>query len=300
MTASLHTIYTREAPVRWDLKRASDIALEQHWFGRRKAANCKSWCRMLQQDMDNADLTSITTADIQAHIMRLRTKGLQPWTVHARVCVINTLYAVAKRNGYTGPVPQIPRPHVPKPLKWWLTPEKEVEVIQWLSEQGHHEMADFVSWTVNTGLRVEESLRVTLGHFQGLSSGAPEVTVPGTKTGAAQAALAVSPGAALLAATRFTAIGNLTDVSCATPLFTMSYRMLEHTWAKVRVQFGWTKDTTATLKALRRSFARRVFAKGAPLPVVQGMMRHKDPQTTMNYLRLVGGAFTTEEQRKWL
>lgn len=299
MTASLHVIHTT-LPERWDLKRASTIALEQHWFGRRKEANCRSWCRMLQQDMGNADLSSITTADIQAHILRLRTIGLQPWTVHARVCIISTLYTVAKRNGYTGPVPTIPRPHVPKPLKWWLTPEKEVEVIQWLSEEEHHEMADFVAWTVQTGLRVEESLRVTLGSFHGLSSGTPELLVPGSKTESAQASTAVSAGAAQIAYTRFTASCSLTEVSAATPLFTMSYPKLDRHWQSVRAHFGWTKDTTATLKALRRSFARRVFANGAPLPVVQGMMRHKDPQTTMNYLRLVGGQFTTEEQRKWL
>lgn len=269
------------------------MAMDQHWAGRRKEPNARSWCRQFLETFPDKTLLTLTTENITTYIKLMQAEGLSPWTVHARVCVINTLYEVARGNGYDGPVPTIPRPHVPKPLKWWLKPDVEPEVIAWLRDvMLLGEVADFVLWTTETGLRVEESLRVLASDFLGLNTDAPELTVPGTKTDVAQAALALSPVAAGLAR------GRLTDGKG--PLFTITYRQLSRAWQLVRKQFGWEDISTATLKAIRRSFARRLTAKGCPLPVLQQMMRHLEPETTLGYIRLVGGEFTTEEQRKWL
>lgn len=277
----------------WSLGIAIDLAIEQRWAGRRKEPNARSWCRMFLETFPDKTLATLTTQDISTYISMMQMDGLSPWTVHARVCVISTIYEVATQNAYAGPVPFIPRPHVPKPLKWWLKPDAEPEVITWLRDVLlQPEVADFVLWTVETGLRVEETLRVTAGDFVGLHGEAPELTVPGTKNDGAQATLALSAVAVGLARGRL--------MSSSAKLFGITYRQLDRAWQEVRAQFGWQDISTATLKALRRSFARRLTAKGCPLPVLQQMMRQADPETTLNYMRLVGGEYTTEEQRKWL
>ncbi len=281
----------------WTLEHAVDLCMEQHWRNTRKAATMASWTRELLRVWPDKTLDAITTQDIDTYIRLMEADGLATWTMHAKVCCISKVYDIAKRNGYPGDVPYIPTVHIKKPLKWWLTPEKERPVIAWLRAQGKLDVADYVEWTIETGLRVEETLRVHSGHFLGLYTAKPELTVPGTKTDGSQGALALSTVAAGIAQRRHMALGGM---EARLPMFPLDYMQLMRVWQRVRKEFGWMDDSTATLKALRRSFARRLAANGAPLPVIQSMMRHGDPQTTMGYLRLVGGAFTTEEQRKWL
>lgn len=297
MTTTPNVVQLRARSL-WSLGSAIDLALEQHWAGHRKEPNARSWCRQFLETFPDKTLGTLTTTDISTYIRLMQAEGLAPWTVHARVCIIATIYQVAQRNGYAGPVPTIPRPHVPKTLKWWLKPDVEPEVLAWLRDvMLKPEVADFVLWTAETGLRIEETLRVTACDFIGLDGEQPELTVPGTKTDDAQATLALSAIAAGLARARL--IGNKGPQGGAR-LFRITYRQLDRAWQEVRVQFGWQDISTATLKAIRRSFARRRTVKGCPLPVLQQMMRHKDPQTTLGYVRLVGGDFTAEEQRKWL
>lgn len=284
----------------WPLGSAVDLALDHHWKGTRKYATMLSWCRELVETFPDKALFTFTTQDVVTWTEMQRMNGLSSWTIHAKVCLISTLFEVAKEHGYTGQVPSIPRPRVQKPLKWWLTPEKEQEVILWLRARGLDEFADFVLWQVETGLRVEETMRLRSGHFNGLLTDAPEVTVPGTKTQGSQATLALSATAGALAVSRYMALGAGLTGPAAMPLFPMDYRTLVRRWNAVRRHFGWTDEPTCTLKALRRSFARRLTVNGAPLPVVQGMMRHRSASTTMGYLALVGGGFTAEEQRRWL
>jgi integrase len=278
----------------WTLAAACDLALDVHWRGMRREASAKSWCGQLVAAFPDKTLATLTTQDINTYIRLMELDGLASWTIHAKVCAVSTLYTVAKANGYDGPEPIIPRPRVKKKLKWWLTPEAEAEVAAWLRSRGKDQMADFVRWTVETGLRVEETLRVQAMHFTGLLTDKPELTIPGTKTEDAQATVALSSAAADIARSHFMSLGGS---AC---LFPMDYGHLFWTWDLVRKQFGWLDIPTATLKALRRSFARRLSANGCPPQVVQQMMRHRSIDTTLDYLKLVGGGYSTEEQRKWL
>lgn len=99
---------------------------------------------------------------------------------------------------------------------------------------------------------------------------------------------------------RFEATGCLTEPFAHTRLFPLSYKTLWTAWDDCRKALGLDDIPTATLKAIRRSFVRLRAGKGTPLPILQRMLRHRDPNTTMGYLRLTGGDFTTEEMRQWL
>lgn len=277
----------------WPLSRAVELALAQHWRGRRKEAHEQGRCRDLVAAFPTRTLDTLTTEDLQGYLDGLAEMGLGDEAAKARMCSVSVLYTVARRNGYRGPVPTVPRPYVTRKLKWWLKPDLEPMVIAWLRSEGLAEVADFVEWTVSTGLRVEESLGVQAGDFIGLDTDEPELVVPGTKTAGSHAAAPISQEAAEIAMRR---LGMSPDGR----LFAASYMDLWAAWQKVRREFGLLGIKTATLKALRRSYTRRLSVKGAPLPVVQQLMRQASPTTTMEYLRLTGGGFTSKEMRRWL
>ncbi len=292
MTGEVVTLKVRRI---WTLRQAADLALQLHWKGMRKEAHARGWCRELCETFPDKTLFTLTTEDLITYDRLLEANGLDDETRKARMSVVSTLYNVAEDNGYTGEVPSIPRPYVRRKLKWWLHPELEREVLAWLQETGRIDMRDFVLWQRLSGLRVEESLAVLSRHFLGLGTPGPELEVPGTKNTRAHATMPLSQEAAALAMRRLGA-SPLRD----TPLFSATYKELWTGWQAVRLKFGLMGIPTATLKALRRSYARDRAARGAPLPVIQQLMRHGSPTTTMGYLRLTGGGFSTEEMRQWV
>jgi integrase len=189
-------------------------------------------------------------------------------------------------------------------LKWWLSPEKMALLLQHLRSRNPpflraQLMADYVEWTSYVGLRVEESLRLTWDDVRldvrvtgDCLTNLSEITVPGTKTGSAQASLALSLIPALLLQRR-------KEAAVSSHVFPISYRRLKRDWQHCRAFLGATDNKMATLKALRRTAARSLTVNGMPTAVLMSYLRHSNIKTTMGYLRLTGG-YSTAEQRRWL
>ena len=187
----------------------------------------------------------------------------------------------------------------PKQLKWHLKEGDKPAVVAWCQrrayetlEYAYDALGVFIQWTTLTGLRIEESLRLTWPESFGHDFS--EVHVPGLKTAKSQAALPLGESAKQV----------LKEWRSKTPnfygVFDVSYEDLHAAWQEVREHFGWKDDPTATLKALRRSAARYLHVDcGMPLHMVQQYLRHESMDTTLEYLRLTGG-YGTEEMRRFL
>ncbi|WP_269929986.1 tyrosine-type recombinase/integrase [Aminobacter sp. HY435] len=252
---------------------------------------------------DDAELLSevrvaaVTPEKIEQATSHWYGEGLAPATITKR---LNCLSAMGIQvNGM--------RPKKQRKLQWWLRPEDAERLRVWLDElynggQGNHQarqVAHFIFWTMRTGFRVEETLRLCRSHFVGLD-GLPEdmaVTVPGTKTASAgNITLPLSEEAAELAIAQFE---DAPEQPGAT-MFTLTYEQLVWWWGQCRAHIGAADTHGATLKALRRSAARYLHVDcNMPLDMVRQYLRHEDIATTMGYLRLTGG-YGTEEMRRFL
>lgn len=182
-------------------------------------------------------------------------------------------------------------------LRWWLTPELEARLTQWLIETGEKDMADYIMFTTHAGLRVEENLRLTAADFtRDRQLDRVLVTVPGTKTAGSQATIPLHRTAVEVYSRRLPH-----DAAPTARLFAFNYQWLNVRWDRCRAFMGYSvQDRGVTLKALRRSFARRAtYEWGMPVQVLREFLRHSDIETTMGYLRLVG-ASNTRDLAKWL
>ena len=240
-------------------------------------------------------LEDLTDDDLLTYRDILFADGLDPYTVHHHMIIINSLYRIAKdKRNYKGPKPNIPYPHRPKKEKWWMNDATQAKIIAWAEQHGARLFSYYVMWARLTGLRIEESLRVQGRHLMDLETDRAWLMVPGTKTKGAQATLPLSQEAANLAKAL---LAGRPDPDA--PLFQCSYDHLRDTWLKCRAYLGITLSS-ATLKAMRRTYARDRAAKKCPLPLLQQLMRHKNPATTLEYLRLTGGQFTDDELRPFI
>lgn len=208
--------------------------------------------------------------------------GLSPATITKRLNCLSVLGVCVEGL----------RPPEKTALKWWLRPEEERAALNLLEDTwGDVGLAvgAFIAWTTLTGLRIEESLRLTPSSF---SNDFDAVTVPGLKTATSQATLPLSTSAAEIAESRF---GSLMGPPRG---WELDYKRLGAAWCQLRAAMGWPPE--ATLKALRRSAARYLHVDcGMPLDLVRCYLRHEKLDTTLSYLRLTGG-YSDAEFRKYL
>lgn len=223
-----------------------------------------------------------TIAEVDEHKVRKATQhwyklGLSPATITKRLNCLSVMGVNVQGH----------RPKKSRKLQWWLRPEEEERACALLDANAvpgieadlAFALAAHIRWTTKTGLRVEETLRLTHHDFGKLS-----VTVPGTKTANSQATLPLSQ------ATR--------DRGQETLVVLLGYQDLEAAWRKLRAHMGWPQG--ATLKALRRSAARYLHVECLmPLDMVRDYLRHDNIETTVSYLRLVGG-YKAEDMRRFL
>lgn len=216
------------------------------------------------------------TPEILTKFQEISLRRCSPATLRVRLSALRALGVNIPKDA--GPKHRAPR-------KWFLKPEDEARLAECpgLLPITRH----FILWTVATGLRVEESLRL---RWSDISLAEGLMAVPGTKTDGSAATLPLSEEARGVLARH---------VSWDALVFPIPYKLLRAQWEVAREFLGYRDVPTATLKALRRSFARRAHLKGMPADVLRQYLRHGSIKTTLGYLHLVGG-YSQDEMRRWL
>lgn len=279
---------TTMSPTLTPLRHATRVVLEQHYRQTSRYRQSRTAFAELCHLFPDAHLETLTTVMLREWIARMRLKGNRSSTINCKLSVVGVLFSHFEIEGRK--VPYVAKGHE---LKWWLTPELEDAAVTWLRTNCCDDLADYVRWTVLTGLRVEESLRVQRQHLTGFSIHQPSLTVPGTKSRAAQSTIPLFHEAANIAMRRLGLEGAPTD-----HLFDVPYVILQREWQRCRNAIGLEGTHGATLKAFRRSFARHATERGLPPDMLRQYLRHEHLSTTAGYLKLVGG-YSTEHLRQW-
>ncbi|PRH86566.1 hypothetical protein C5L14_14625 [Labrys okinawensis] len=295
------------APGKTTLVAALDTAATA-WRDLRSAETMVCQGRMVIQDLTEdlavRHVEEVTREHIKAMVSKWKEQGYSASTIRKRLIVLKTMGC--DTAGITSGVKKAP--------KWWLNDDHRSRLLTWLRTpvpEGtslaatRPELADHIEWTHFTGLRIEETLRVKwsgVSFSRGPEVGPPspfgmDLFVPGTKTEGSQATIPLSGEAGGLLLRRWFAAGCPKGDS---KVFPERYDNLQRLWKLCRDHLGLTKSTTCTLKAIRRSAARYLhYDRAMPLDLTRQYLRHSNIQTTMEYLRLTGGA-STEEMRRFL
>lgn len=263
------------------IRKAAEDAINGQWANVRSTARTKSQALISVSFLEQRGrqyLDEITDDDITALRDWSLQQGLAPSSVNCRMSALSVLGVKVRYC------------KLPRKRKWYLSPPDE---LQLLSLGLPPVLQSFVRWTVATGLRVEESLAL---RWMDIDLEAGTVRVSGTKTEMAEALLPLSQEAkGVLIEWR----KHLRTTPPASRVFPVTYRGLWRLWEKARKQMGLQDVATATLKSLRRSFARRAHVNGMPIDILRQYLRHGNLKTTQGYLWLVGG-YSQDEMRRYL
>lgn len=304
------------------LRDAVKDTLSEHFAQLRNTARAQGAANeVLTRAPSDLALEEIDTAWLRQYVKECVTAKNSPATINAKLSFVSRVFehnkAKLTQHGGRPYKPEMPWAPKRNAVKWWLTPALAPKVTLWLRQNHMADYADYVEWTTNSGLRVEETLRVQRDHF---NFDAKTLTVPGTKSGLAQRVIPLYSAAFDLAdrrlQTKLDPHDYLFDFAPADAAFEKRCMGLSHTdreverlqrnyncvrraWARVKDVFGLQRDKTATLKALRRSFAKVATDNGMPTAVLQQYLGHEDIETTMEYLKVVGG-YNLDVIRRWV
>lgn len=244
------------------------------------------------------DLDQINTQTIIRYVGERQRQEMAASTINKELAALDKAFAWALDQ--TPPLAaRKPRWQKAKPerlAKWWLPPQRMEELLAELRTQPDRSdlalFADFVELICKSGLRVEEALRLQVRHVLGGGS----LEVPGTKTAGSQAVIAIMARAEEILCGRIASVKPDPEAF----LFPFSYGWAAARWSEARGYLGAMDIHTATLKALRRTFAKIATNLGMPTAVLQDILRHRSITTTQGYTTLTGDEAALEVQRKWL
>jgi integrase len=270
---------------------------EQRWRGRRceetSAAQARRAIASIREllktpgaegEEQTIRVADVTPARVKHLVQQWSREGLSASTINCRIGFLS-----AAGLDTTGC-----RVRVKRISQWWLNADAQEKLLTALYGSGLERdalLADYIVWAVNSGCRVEESLRIERRHFA-LEGGRVYLTVPGTKTAMAEATLPLNEKAAEVYMRRLHRSDNP-----SARLFPVAYKQLAANWREAAIVIGARGNRQATLKALRRSAARNLTVSGLPTAMLQFYLRHENIKTTEGYLRLTGGYHAAELAR---
>ena len=275
------------------LRQAAGLAIENHWkdtvYGPTVAWFL--WPAVaFFEERGKADIDAVDSYDVEAYVQSCRDAGNTASTINKKLSALSVVNKLAIKRRPPLATSTIPLERVKAEVieTWWLTPEAQVDVRTWLHTSSGVDnadlMADYIDLNVYTGLRVGEMMALRPRHFVNLGGDAPTIIVPGTKTKGSQASIACLPAAeevAVRAIARAKANGH-------DRLFPLAPRQMRDRWEMIRAFLGVQDVKTATLRALRRSFAKYATTAGMPGFTLQRHLRHASISTTEGYLRVAG------------
>lgn len=284
-------IRERQARKSGNLRVATKVALETHWkdmpSGGKVAVTIWPVVKWFE-DRGCLDIEDIDSEDMDALIKweQAERKNSNS-TINHHLSYLSTINKVANKRKPPITLAKMPIERQPVRIqeKWWLRPEDLERATKWLEEERRDPLfADFIRIVAYQGFRTEEAIRLRTRHFTGLDTDEPWVKVPGTKTEKSQGSIAVFE----LARPTVERCIERCEKHRWELLFPITLGQARERWQEVREFLGVTDVKTATMRALRRTFAHYANLSGMPTRTLQMVLRHSSITTTEMYLHLVG------------
>lgn len=265
-----------EAPQYQTMDSILDHLWRHTWSHSRTARSTQSGVKIVRDYFHGRPVSSITTADVDAFVNHERARGMTPATVNRRLTLLSQALRWAEDQRLIDRAPRVRRLKEMMPRDSWLELDEVDRLIAVARSWGRHDVADYITVLVRTGMRMSEALMLKAGD---VDLGRGMIRVRGTKTNRMRY-VPVFPSLRPLME-ELTA-GKKADAR----LFEFSYNSFEHTWSRLREVLGWTDDPQKVPYILRHTFASLAVQNGMPLDKVSRILGHTGLNMTMRYAKL--------------
>lgn len=249
---------------RGTIRQAADHALATHWDG-------TAWGYVVAKYLNTIipfltarkrrTLDAITADDLVALVADCRAKGNADKTIQAKLNALKIVWEIARakkpvpfatttmpeiaiREGTSGKVKASNQ-------RWWLRPENLTSLVRHLREINQDTLADYVMWTISTGLRLEDSLALRVKHLSSLE---------------------LSPNAVLIA--KEIVRGKPDNALIFSALSKTALERKWNTYAKAHL--GESNNRACTVQSLRIAFASLLHRQGMKPEMLRKLMRNTE------------------------
>lgn len=269
------------------LKEAFRIRWERTWQGSRSAETHRMNADLvLEYFGPDCAVDTIDEDAIHGFVTWMRTGGngtrrpSSPGTINRKLSTLSMILKAASRRGALVRIPEFDREEEDEDARHGeLSAETEQVVLATFARWGMPEMVDVVVVLVDTGLRVNELLRIGNDPVPYINTSKRTITVPGH-----------------ISKNRKTRVVPMTERVQAVyrrrletnkqPFAGLDKSTIRYRWDRMRGHLGFTNDPTFVPHMLRHTCASRLVQAGVDLYVVKEWLGHLSVQTTMRYARL--------------
>jgi integrase len=197
--------------------------------------------------------------------------GNSPVTVNRKVITLSTMLHYCQEVGGLSRLPRF-RLHKETAEERWYSDAEEEMILAKCLDLGFPELHDFVILALDLGFRRGELLPLTLAQCI---------------NGKFLLQAATTKGKTFRSVTCSDRVMDIVRkrISAGEPRMCgrLTVDIIEDQWDAVRTSLGMSDDPMFKPHTLRHTYATRLVEANVPLPVVQKMMGHKSPKTTMRY-----------------
>jgi len=260
----------------YTLQELRDYTVQTHWKEMRGAKTAMINSQSIVDTIGpNFPFAKVTHAEIAKARQKLLDGGNSTTTVNKKVSCLHTMLKTAAKEELLPHLPQFPKPFEEREGKQSrFTPEWEARVQRYFELIGQELMADYALFSLDTGLRQGEVLRLTAAEYDGKN-----VTCWGewTKSGKTRI-VPLTARAKAIVERRKEAEGDR--------LFPLTKDSINHYWTRFRADVGKLDDDDFTPHLLRHEFCSRLADRGVAAPTIMTLAGHSQMQTSQRYVRV--------------
>lgn len=264
------------------LQNAYDRTYREVWKGtkgeRTTIMNAKAMIALLGADTPVTAINSETLAEAMDELEDLGNTGA---TINKKMSTVNVMLKGAKARGWLKYVPDVQRRREASQRIYWYTETDEREMLEAAYRLGLPELADFITFAIDTGFRRSELLKLRVSDYH---DGVVRLHAGETKNDDGRSIPATEPVKAIIEKAakenKTRVFGGLTEA------------VLRAQWSHLREALGKAEDPKYIVHVLRHTTATRLAIAGASAPQIMAYMGHRAIQTSMRYIHLTTNHLT--------
>tara|TARA_R100001015_G_scaffold3089_1_gene1016 strand:+ start:3402 stop:4397 length:996 start_codon:yes stop_codon:yes gene_type:complete len=230
---------------------------------------------------DDRDVSDITSYDLEAYVLGLRSEGNGPATINRKIAIAGKVFNYAHRHGLIKIKPTVAKQREPNGRMKFYSKEDELKILEDLASEP--DLQDFFAVLIDTGMRRGEALSV---EWFDVNFTANQINLSDPdmiKTSLPRSIPMTKRVADIL-------YRRLSD-NLEWP-FPFTSSVIDHTLAKLRRKGLLSSVESALFHTCRHTFISRLIQKGVPLVTVKTLAGHRSIQTTMRYAHLAPNNMT--------
>lgn len=257
-----------------NLKNAFDGVVARYWAGSKNEVGAiRNAKACLDYFGETSCLQDITPHKIEGFVKSLRDAGNSNPTINRKLASLSKMLRYAYNMEWTNRIPRIEKTKESKNRIRWLTRQEEEKLKDVLLTMKRSDLANLVTFLVDTGARVGEAIRL---EWKDVAE--HRVTFWDTKNGESRS---------LPLTKRITAMLEfLKKENQAGPFTSINQSSFNHVWNDARKVMGLAEDKEFVPHSLRHTCASRLVQAGIPLTAIKEWLGHKNIQMTLRYAHL--------------